>query len=79
MLPELIRRGGAGLGGDEEVSAHIGQRHADLFLAVGIGVGGVEEVDAAVIGAAEQARGLLLGKALHGQRTETGARGMNPS
>ena len=71
VLPEFLHRFGMGFGGDDDAFAHVGKRVAHLFLAVGIGTGGVKIVDAVVIGFAQQITGFIHGYALHGQCAET--------
>ena len=60
------------LGGDHHVLADTLKGLAQLLLAVGVGVGGVEVVDAAVHRPADQLHGVGLGNALDGQSAKGG-------
>ena len=62
----------AALGGDHDVVADVVEGLTDLLLAVGIHVGGIEIVDAALIGPAQQLPGGFVTDALHRQRAEGG-------
>ena len=55
------------LGGEHDVLAHVGERKTDLFLAVGVAVGGVEVVDAALVSRAQNGCSVLRAAALNGQ------------
>ncbi len=70
VLPEGLRRGGAGLGGYHHLIAHALEGCAELFLAVGVISGGVKIVHAALTGPSEQPYGRGLVHPLHGQGAE---------
>ena len=58
------------LGGDHHILANTLKGNAQLFLAVGVGVGGVKIVDAALVSLADQLHRVRLGNALDGQGAE---------
>ena len=68
LLPEILRGLGGGLGGNDDLLPHVAQRAAQLFLAVGVGPGGIKLIHAVFIGPAQQAAGRFHGHALHRQR-----------
>ena len=70
VVPEALHGLGRRFGGQDELVPPAGQGIADLFLAVGVGPGGVEEVDAVVQGLLEQAGGLVPRDPLYGQGSE---------
>ena len=63
---------GLTLGREHDCPAHVRERKADLFLAVGIGVGGVEIADAALVGRLQQPYGIVLFAALQRQTAYCG-------
>ena len=69
-LLHQLRCGGSRLGGDDDVFSDIAQCPAELVLAVGVGIGGIVEIDSCLISGAENSGGLLLRNPLNGQRAE---------
>ena len=68
--PEVLGRLGGGLRGDIQAVPVPAEGKTELFLAVRIGAGRVEEAHAALAGAAEQADGLVRAHALDGKCAE---------
>ena len=58
--------------------AHVRERETDLLLAVGVGVGGVEEADAALERGADEPRAVLPRAALYGQAAHGGLGDLEP-
>ena len=72
MREHAFLRFGRALGGEDHIFTHVVERQADLLLAVGVGVGRVEIVDAALIGRADQRRAFFQTPALYGQAAHGG-------
>lgn len=70
ILSEFPAVFGSGFACDKNLAADSLQRLPQLNLAVGIGPGGVEISNSALIGPADQAHSLLLRNALNRKRTE---------
>ena len=73
VLLHDLRGGGGGFGGDDDIPADIAQGLTELKFAIGIGVGGIVEIDTGLIRGAEDGGGFALRDALDGQGAERGA------
>ena len=71
ILPEIIGILGSGFCGNIELFPDSPECVAHLFFTVRVGAGRIEEIHAAVIGLAEQIRGVFFGNPLDGKRAES--------